>query len=50
MDLLEYQGKKIFASYGVPIPDGKPAKGAKKAGQIAEKLGTRVVVLSLIHI
>jgi len=50
MDLLEHQGKKIFASYGVPIPEGKPAKSARKAQQIAEKLGTRVVVKAQVRV
>ena len=25
MDLLEYQGKQLFARHGVPVPAGKPA-------------------------
>lgn len=50
MDLLEHQGKKIFASFGVPVPDGKPAKSAKKARQITEKLGTRVVVKAQVRV
>ena len=25
MDLLEYQGKQLFARHGVPVPDGAPA-------------------------
>jgi succinyl-CoA synthetase beta subunit len=25
MDLLEYQGKRLFRKHGVPVPDGRPA-------------------------
>lgn len=50
MDLLEYQGKKIFDSFDVPIPRGKPAKTPQKARQVAEALlnemtGTKRVVV-----
>ncbi|HEX9776419.1 MAG TPA: ADP-forming succinate--CoA ligase subunit beta [Actinomycetota bacterium] len=50
MDLLEHQGKKVFAAYGIPVPEGKPAKSAKKARQIAEKLGGRVVVKAQVRV
>jgi len=50
MDLLEHQGKKIFASFGVPVPEGKPARGAAAARKVAEKLGTRVVVKAQVRV
>src|SRR5256885_697356 len=34
MDLLEYQGKQLFAKHGVPVPDGKPASTVE--AQIAD--------------
>lgn len=34
MDLLEYQGKQLFAKHGVPVPDGRPATTVPEAGGI----------------
>ena len=31
MDLLEYQGKQLFAKHGVPVPDGTP-RGDRRGG------------------
>ena len=44
MKLHEYQSKRIFARYGVPIPDGDVAGTPEEARAIAERLGGRVVV------
>ncbi|HRN50418.1 MAG TPA: ADP-forming succinate--CoA ligase subunit beta [Anaerolineales bacterium] len=44
MKLHEYDSKKIFAQYGVPVPKGKIAKTPKEAGEIAKALGGAVVV------
>lgn len=44
MKLHEYQSKSVFARYGVPIPKGRVAGMASEAKQIAEELGSRVVV------
>lgn len=44
MKLHEYQSKQIFAKYGVPIPKGRVAATADGAKQIAQELGSRVVV------
>ena len=30
MDLLEYQGKQLFARHGVPVPDGRPRDHASR--------------------
>ena len=38
MKIHEYQGKQIFARYGIPIPKGYPATTAEEAGKAAEKL------------
>ncbi len=44
MDLHEYQSKKIFSKYGVPIPHGKVAATPSEARVIADEMGGRVVV------
>jgi succinyl-CoA synthetase beta subunit len=44
MDLLEYQGKQLFAKHGVPVPDGRPAKTVEEALSAADELGYPVVV------
>ncbi|HFB52362.1 MAG TPA: ADP-forming succinate--CoA ligase subunit beta [Anaerolineae bacterium] len=48
MKLHEYQSKRIFAQYGVPIPNGEVATTPAEAKAIAEKLGGRVVVKSQV--
>ena len=49
MKIHEFQAKKIFLDYGIPIPDGETAKTPEQAKQIAEKLGETVVVKAQIH-
>ena len=44
MKLHEYQSKRIFAQYGVPIPQGDVATTPEQARQIAARLGKRVVI------
>ncbi len=44
MKLQEYQSKQIFARYGIPIPRGRVAATAGEAKQIAEELGSRIVI------
>ncbi len=39
MDLLEYQGKQLFARNGVPVPEGKPAKTVDEAVAAANEIG-----------
>ncbi|MHB8134174.1 MAG: ADP-forming succinate--CoA ligase subunit beta [Anaerolineaceae bacterium] len=48
MKLHEYQSKKIFEQFGVPIPRGRVANIASEAKQIAEELGGRVVIKSQV--
>ena len=48
MKLHEYQSKQIFARFGVPIPKGRVAATATEARQIAEELGSRVVIKSQV--
>jgi len=44
LDLYEYQGKQLFARFGIPVSDGRPAKTAEEARAAAEELGGQVVV------
>ena len=48
MNLQEYQSKRIFAKFGVPIPRGEVATTATAARDIARRLGTRVVIKSQV--
>jgi len=50
MDLLEYQGKQLFAKHGVPVPDGKPASTVDEAVAAGEELGYPVVVKAQVLI
>src|ERR671913_1530843 len=50
MDLLEYQGKQLFAKHGVPVPDGRPATTVQKAVEAAEGLGYPVVIKAQVQI
>jgi succinyl-CoA synthetase beta subunit len=44
MDLYEYQGKQLFARYGIPVSEGKLATSPEEARSAAEDLGGSVVV------
>ncbi len=44
MKLQEYQSKRIFANYGIPIPAGDVAATPEEVRRIADRLGGRVVV------
>ena len=48
MKLHEYQSKRIFAEYGVPIPDGDIASTPAEAKAIAEGIGKSVVIKSQV--
>jgi succinyl-CoA synthetase beta subunit len=39
MDLLEYQGKQLFAKHGVAVPSGEVAKTVDEAVAAAEQIG-----------
>ena len=50
MNLHEYQSKKILASYGVPVPEGRVADSADEALAAAKALGGKVwVVKAQVH-
>jgi succinyl-CoA synthetase beta subunit len=50
MDLLEYQGKQLFARHGVPVPDGKPATSLDEALAAADEIGYPCVVKAQVLI
>ena len=45
MNIHEYQSKAILKSYGVAVPNGKPAFTVEEAVKNAEELGSKVVVV-----
>src|SRR3954467_169785 len=50
MDLLEYQGKQLFARHGVPVPEGKPATSIDEALAAADEIGYPCVVKAQVLI
>jgi succinyl-CoA synthetase beta subunit len=50
MDLLEYQGKQLFARHGVPVSPGAPATTVDEAVSAADELGYPVVVKAQVLI
>ncbi len=50
MDLLEYQGKQLFARHGVPVPAGAPARTVPEAVAAAEEIGYPCVVKAQVQI
>ncbi|NJN83346.1 MAG: succinate--CoA ligase subunit beta, partial [Caldilineaceae bacterium] len=48
MNLHEYQSKRIFAQYGIPIPNGEVADTPTEARDIAARMGGPVVVKSQV--
>ena len=44
MKIHEYQAKRLFAEFGIPIPDGDVAETPEEARRIAADLGIPVVV------
>jgi succinyl-CoA synthetase beta subunit len=50
MDLLEYQGKQLFARHGVPVPDGRPARSVDEAVAAADEIGYPCVVKAQVQI
>ena len=50
MDLLEHQGKRFFASFGLPVPEGYVAGGTAEAVAAAERIGYPVVVKAQVHV
>jgi succinyl-CoA synthetase beta subunit len=50
MDLLEYQGKQLFARHGVPVPNGRPAATVEEAVAAADDIGYPCVVKAQVQI
>jgi succinyl-CoA synthetase beta subunit len=50
VDLLEYQGKQLFARHGVPVPDGRPAATVDEAVTAADAVGYPCVVKAQVQI
>lgn len=50
MNLHEYQSKRLFADYGIPVPNGHPAATPKEAVAAASKLGGKMwVIKAQVH-
>ncbi len=50
MDLLEYQGKQFFASFGIPVSPGEAVTTVDDAVAAADRLGYPVVVKAQVHV
>src|ERR1044072_5926118 len=50
MDLLEYQGKQLFAKHGVSVPNGKHATSVDDAVAAANEIGYPCVVKAQVAI
>jgi succinyl-CoA synthetase beta subunit len=50
VDLLEYQGKQLFAKHGVPVPEGREADTVPAAVEAAEELGYPCVIKAQVRI
>src|ERR671927_336836 len=50
MDLLEYQGKQLFARHGVPVPRGAPAATVEEAVAAADEIGYPCVIKAQVQI
>jgi len=49
MKIHEYQAKGLFASFGIPIPEGQNATAPEQARRAAQALGPPVVVKAQIY-
>ncbi len=50
MNLHEYQSKRLFADYRIPVPEGHPATSPEEAVEAAKKLGGELwVVKAQVH-
>ena len=50
MDLLEYQGKQLFARHGVAVPEGRPARSVDEAVAASDEVGLPCVVKAQVKI
>jgi len=50
MDLLEYQGKQLFAQYDIPVSPGRAVFTVQEAVEAADEIGYPVVVKAQVHV
>jgi succinyl-CoA synthetase beta subunit len=50
LDLLEYQGKQLFARHGVPVPEGRVADTVEAAVEAAGEIGYPCVIKAQVQI
>ena len=50
MDLLEYQGKQLFAKHGVAVPDGRHARTVDDAVAAADEIGYPCAIKAQVRI
>jgi succinyl-CoA synthetase beta subunit len=50
MDLLEYQGKQLFARHGIPVPAGEPARTVEEAVAAANRIGYPCAIKAQVQI
>ena len=50
MDLFEYQGKQLFARYGIPVSAGEPVTTVDDAVAAANRVGYPVVVKAQVQV
>ncbi|HEY1776979.1 MAG TPA: ADP-forming succinate--CoA ligase subunit beta [Solirubrobacteraceae bacterium] len=50
MDLLEYQGKQLFARHGIAVPAGEPARSVAEAVAVASRIGYPCAIKAQVQI
>jgi succinyl-CoA synthetase beta subunit len=50
MDLLEYQGKQLFARHGIPVPAGEPARTVDDAVAAANRIGFPCAIKAQVQV
>ena len=50
MDLLEYQGKQLFARHGIPVPAGEPARTVDDAVAAANRIGYPCAIKAQVQV
>jgi succinyl-CoA synthetase beta subunit len=50
MDLLEYQGKQLFARHDIPVPEGRHARSVDEAVAAAREIGFPCVIKAQVKI
>jgi succinyl-CoA synthetase beta subunit len=50
MDLLEYQGKQLFARHGIPVPAGEPARSVEEAVAAANRIGYPCAIKAQVQV